>query len=83
VYGDKCVMACALRGFRGTSIRASYHVERHLPSCYTAGIIMPRSISDVKLRGRKFKALFLFIVSLLCAVLVGLLVEIMVDLPTS
>jgi hypothetical protein len=83
VCGDKCVMACAFRGFAETSKCASYHVERHLPCCYTTGIIMPRSISDVKLRGRKFKALFLFIVSLLCAALVGRSVEIMVDLPTS
>jgi hypothetical protein len=44
---------------------------------------MPRSISDVKLRGRKFKTVFLFIVSLLCAAPVGRLVEIMADLPAS
>lgn len=62
-------------------MRTSYHVEKHLPSCcYTSGIIMPRSISDVKLRGRKFETVFLFIVSLLSAALVGRLVEIMADL---
>jgi hypothetical protein len=44
---------------------------------------MPRSISDVKLRGRKFKTVYLFIISVLCAALLGHLVEIMVDLPAS
>jgi hypothetical protein len=58
--GYKCVLACASRSFSGTVCIHIISRERHLLSfCYTAGIIVPHSISDVKLRRGEFKPPFL------------------------